>query len=140
MKIKYLGIMFVILLYGCATTANYEKILDKWVGLHVDNLISSWGPPRSSYKLSDGSEVIEFVNSRNAQMGGHVYSEPETTYFSGASSELGDYSGTSTTYVYRKDPIYHKQMYCKTLFTVNPKGVIAKWSWQGDDCKALSPK
>lgn len=50
---KYL-ILVLLLLAGCATTAGYEKILNSWVGDNVDHLVSSWGPPASSYQLSDG--------------------------------------------------------------------------------------
>ena len=50
--------MFVLLLTGCATTAGYEKILNSWVGDNADHLVSSWGPPASSYQLTDGGEFF----------------------------------------------------------------------------------
>ena len=33
------------LLTGCATTANYEKLLSSWVGSPESALISSWKDP-----------------------------------------------------------------------------------------------
>ena len=51
----------------CATTANYEKVLSSWVGNNADNLVSSWGPPESSYPLSDGGRVLQYSNQRNIQ-------------------------------------------------------------------------
>ena len=41
---------------SCATTANYEKILQSWVGNSEDHLVESWGPPQRSYALSDGGK------------------------------------------------------------------------------------
>jgi len=145
---KILATVSVILLAGCATTANYEKILSSWVGASVDSLVSSWGPPQSSFELSDGSKVIEYVSARNVQIGGYTYSSPQTTYHSGTASAYGsyggsaygNYSGTSTTYVQKTTPVQNIAMSCKTRFTVNSSGIITKWSWQGNDCTALDPK
>jgi len=147
MKKEVFIIVFVGILSGCATTANYEKMLNTWVGFHVDNLVSSWGPPQSSFKLSDGSVVIEYVNSRYAQVGGYRYTAPETTYRSGSistsgtgGSSSGTYADTSTTYVQKQAPVYTVHLICKTRFTVHPQGIITKWSWQGNNCTALPPK
>ncbi len=52
-------IAVVLLLAGCYTTENYEKILAMWVGSHVDSLVLSWGPPQVSFKLSNGKTVLE---------------------------------------------------------------------------------
>ena len=146
-KMIYALIALVVIFAGCATTANYEKILNTWMGTHVDNLISSWGPPQGSFKLSDGSMVVEYVNSRNVQMGGYTYTVPQTTYHSGTTSvygyggsAYGNYSGTSTTYVQQQTPTYNVNLFCKTRFTVNPQGIITRWSWQGNNCKALPPE
>jgi hypothetical protein len=144
---KLLATFSAILLGSCATTANYEKILNSWVGSSVDNLVSSWGPPQSSFELSDGGKVIEYVNARNVQFGGFTYSNPQTTYHSGTASAYsnygksayGSYSGTSTTYTNETTPIQNIAMSCKTRFTLNRSGKITKWSWQGNDCKAEDP-
>ena len=136
-----------LLQVGCATTANYEKILNTWVGSPVDNLVSSWGPPQGSFELSNGSKVIEYVRSRNVQMGGYSYSSPQTTYNSGTASAYGTggyanatYSGTSTTYVQKQTPTYNVAMSCRTRFTISKEGIVKKWSWEGNDCKAMDPK
>lgn len=147
MKMKIFFIGFIAIIASCATTANYEKILNSWIGENVDNLVSSWGPPQSSFKLSDGSTVVEYVRSRNSQIGGYTYTVPQTTYQTGTASAYGTggyaygtYSGTSTTYVQKQTPTYNINLLCKTRFTVNPNGIITKWSWQGNDCTAMPPK
>jgi len=137
----------ISLLSGCATTANYEKILDTWVGSHVDNLVATWGPPQGSFDLSDGGKVIEYINSRNVQMGGYTYTTPQTTYHSGnvstygyGGSAYGNYYGTSTTYVQEQTPVYNVNLWCKTRFTINSEGIITRWHWEGNNCKALPPE
>ena len=53
------GLLLVItgLLAGCATTANYEKTLNSWVGHSESALISSWGPPSNSYTSGDTTSL-----------------------------------------------------------------------------------
>jgi hypothetical protein len=141
-----IGITLIVLLstIGCATTANYEKVLQSWIGAHVDRLVSSWGPPQNSYELSDGGHVIEYINAGTMQLGGFTYTQPQTTYHTGQASAyganggyaFGSYSGTSTTYVQKQTPIYNVPVICKTRFTVSSKGIITEWSWQGNNCVA----
>ena len=127
---KLLTLFAVIILSGCATTANYEKILNTWVGSPVDNLVMSWGPPQNSYDFSNGGKVIEYTALRSVMMGGYSYTSPQRIY----------YSGTSTRYVRRQTPRYNIALSCQTRFTINSAGIITKWSWQGNDCKASVPK
>lgn len=141
-------LVFILIVAGCATTGNYVKILNTWVGAHVDNLIISWGPPQRSYELSDGGKVLEYSNSRNVQMGGYTYTKPQTTYHSGSASAYdsyggsvyGTYSGTSTTYVQKQSPKYISNLNCTTRFTTDSNGIIIYRAFQGNNCKALPPK
>ena len=140
---------FVLLLMfaGCATTANYEKILRSYVGASVDKLVMRWGPPHNSYPLSNGGKMLEYSDQRNVQIGGYATTVPQTTYSSGTAnvygtggSARGTYSGTSTTYVQTTTPVQNIAFRCTTRFTVNAQGVVTNWSWQGNDCKAMEPK
>ena len=139
--------LLVVLLVGCATTANYEKLLQSWVGSSADNLAMRWGPPASSHPLSNGGRVLEYSNQRNIQLGGYTTRVPQTTFTSGTAnvygtggSANGTYSGTSTTYVQQTTPVQNIAMQCITRFTVNAQGIITNWAWQGNDCKAMNPK
>lgn len=139
--------LLVLLLVGCATTANYEKLLQSWVGSSADNLVMRWGPPASSYPLSNGGRVLEYSDQRNIQLGGYTTTVPQTTYTTGTAnihgtggSANGTYSGTSTTYVQKTTPVQNIAMQCITRFTVDAQGTITNWAWQGDDCKAMNPK
>lgn len=146
MKNVKLIFLFALLLVGCATSANYEKLLQSWVGSSADNLVMRWGPPANSYPLSNGGKVLEYSNQRNIQLGGYTTTVPQTTYTSGTAnvygtggSANGTYLGTSTTYVQKTTPVQNIAMQCITRFTVNAQGSITNWAWQGNDCKAITP-
>ncbi len=131
------------LLTSCATTGKYKAVLDSWVGSSADNLVSSWGPPDSSYRLSNGGEVLSYSRADNIHMPGYSYTTPQTTYQDGSvstygtyGSAYGNYSGTSTTYVQHQTAGYDIHMSCVTRFTVNPSGIITRWSFQGNACKS----
>ena len=143
MTLKNIVIALSLALSACATTANYEKALNSWVGADVDSLVMRWGPPASSYALSNGGKVIEYVRQSNVQVGGYTTSVPQTTYNSGSAniygtggSAYGTYTGTSTTYVQRTTPVQNIRMTCITRFTVDANGKITNWAWQGNACRA----
>ena len=146
-KTRFLLAGLALVLSGCATTANYEAILKTWMGVHADRLVASWGPPQNSFQLSGGGQVLEYVFSRDVQLGGYSYTTPQTTVHSGSvsaygtgGSAYGTYSGTSTTYVQKQTPTYNVNTWCKTRFTTNSSGIIERWAWQGNNCRAMSPK
>ena len=139
--------LLAILTAGCATTAKYEGKLNSWVGAPADNLISTWGPPHNSTTLSNGGQVLEYTYRGNMQLGGETYTVPQTTYKSGYGTATaygpggtvnayGNYNGTSTTYVQQQRPVYNIPMICTTRFTVDSKGIIRNWAWQGNNCKS----
>ncbi len=143
---RFMLIMLAAVLAGCATTANYERALNTWVGVNADNLVVSWGPPQNSYTLSDGGKVLEYDRQRSFQTGGGTYTTPVTTYnsgnvnlYGGGGMVNGNYTGTSTTYVPQRAPVQTWNMRCITRFTVDSNNVIRHWTWEGNDCRAREP-
>jgi hypothetical protein len=124
---------------ACATEAGYQRILDSWKGESVDNLVMTWGPPQSSFKLSDGGQVLQYSDQRNVTLGGYTTYQPQTTYNSGNVYGYGgsaNYSGTSTTYVPVTTPATNMHLSCVTRFNVTPAGKISSWSYEGNNCVA----
>jgi hypothetical protein len=145
---RLIALLTLSLLSGCATTAGYEAMLSTWVGDSEDNLVSKWGPPQSSYPLSNGGRVLQYGRSGNIVIPGMTTYQPVTTYNSGTVSGYGTdggyvngtYNGTATTYVPQtSEPIVIAQR-CTTRFTVNSDGRITNWSWEGNACRAVAPK
>lgn len=110
----------VLLLFGCSTTANYKKMLDTWNGTHIDKLVSSWGIPHRSYKLSTDGTVIEYMRSDTIQTGGFYMPLPGLP--------MGMVSSTTKT------------RWCKTIFTVGPNGFILSSHFEGNNCRSFPPK
>jgi len=128
-SVVIIGILTII---GSATTKNYKIMLNTWKGVHVDNLIASWGPPQSSYTLSNGGKVIEYVRQRTFQTGG--YTVPKKERDVGISSRGDIYIVNKKTYV--EKPVKTHNRYCITRFTISPYGIIVGWSFEGNDCRA----
>jgi hypothetical protein len=140
-----ISLVVMIGLSGCATTANYEKILNTGVGSPADNLIAPWGPPTSSYPLSDGGTILRYERHGNFVVPSQTYYSPQTTYHSGSVSSYGNYGsyrygnyqGTSTTYVPQTIPGYTVPLSCNTTFRIDGDGIIRSWQWQGNHCVAI---
>lgn len=125
--IKYLLISLVLVLAGCATTENYEKILGSWIGRPIAALIDSWGPP-------DG----EFVNDSTRYL---TWNRSETVFVPGTAptyrtTMIGNTAYTNTV---PGTPSYNVNYSCKTTFMVRD-GYVVNWRWAGNHCKAFEPK
>ena len=101
-----------ITLNSCATTENYTKIVESWMGHDVNDLITSWGPPSDEYIMPNGKTMYTWL-----WVGG-------TLITSNYSSYLNMTFTTSTT------------SWCKTTFTVDKRGKIINWRWEGNACRA----
>lgn len=110
-------------LAGCATTANYEKILNSWVGATELDLIRKWGPPRQSYEAGD-SKFLVYSSSRNVYIPGTAPAY-ETTVI-GNTAYTNPVGGT---------PGQNIGLSCQTTFEVSSERIVS-WRWQGNDCKA----
>jgi len=67
---SYLLILIVLMLIsGCATTEEYKKIVESWVGSSEIALIRGWGPPQQSYE-SGGTKFLVYNSSRNVYLAG----------------------------------------------------------------------
>lgn len=120
---------------GCATTAQYEKKLNTFIGTSEDNLIASWGVPDKTYTLQDGKKAVEFVHKYSSQSGGYLYTTPQTTYYSGTKGDKA-YSGTATTYVTERTPVQKYKSFCKTSFIIDTDGKVKSWHHEGNNCVA----
>lgn len=101
-------IIIVLLALGglsCATTSNFEKMLEKWKGKNADELASKLGPPKMTYTLADGTRVHEY-RFRDS------HDDKATEYRPSKGAHVG----------------------CVTRFLVNANNVITGWKWDGHDC------
>jgi hypothetical protein len=143
---RWVIICYALLLASCASTANYEKAPQSWVGASADSLVKTWGPPQSSHKLSDGGQVLVYVYEGTMHLNGHNNTESQTSYrfdttsafgFNGSYAQ-GMYSGTNTPNEQHQNSGHDIYLMCITRFTVNPQGTIISWAQRGNNCKARS--
>jgi|LauGreDrversion4_2_1035121.scaffolds.fasta_scaffold156322_1 hypothetical protein len=120
---KLLIIFLGIFIVGCATTANYEKILSSWVGAKEIDLIRAWGAPDNQYE-SSGTKFLTYQKSNNIYMPGTA-----PTY---STKMIGNTAYTSSS---GGSPAYNIQMFCKTTFEVKNERIVS-WRWEGNGCKA----
>ena len=80
-KLNFFALLLIsTLLAGCATSANYEKVVDSWVGSSEDELIRKWGVPTSSYSTSD-NKYITYRRTRIVDYGSGPFQKScETTF------------------------------------------------------------
>ena len=149
MSAKFVTILVAAALASCATTAGYESMLQTWVGSSTDQLVSRWGPPQSSYRLSNDGSVLEYTRSGTVVIPGITTTQAVTSYQSGSVSTTGSYggdttygayNGTSTTYVPHTTPSTVIAQSCTTRFTTDAAGTITNWAWEGNACRANPPK
>ena len=132
-SLKFLIIIFFIV--SCATTAKYEKLLDTWMGGNVNDLVSQWGAPSSSYKMSNGNTILTYMRSRSGAI--PIYNQPQSTTHQGtiygSGGGMTSYSGTSTS-SYGTTTYMPVTWSCKTEFTVDTRDMIINWRYQGNNC------
>ena len=118
---KLFGIVVLgLLLVGCATSANYGKIINSWVGSTENKLVSSWGPPLGSYVKDDGSKILTYQQSGSYNLPGVQVMDSMTGFPVNTS---GPTVATS----------------CRTRFNISSSGKITSGSWQGNSCIATNP-
>ncbi len=120
---KLAAIALVALATACATTEAYDRILQSFVGKHVDELVVAWGPPQASHTFKNGKRIVQYFRSRTV----HI---PETRSVRRSATSPTGYASVVTS-----DAIDLTSS-CRTTFDVDPDGTITAWKRKGDDCVA----
>jgi hypothetical protein len=115
------SIVFIFVLAGCATTANYEKMLDSWVGATELDLIRQWGAPVQAYE-SSGRKFLVYNSQRNVFIPG-----VQPTY---TTTMIGNTAYTSAA---GGTPAQNVALSCQTTFELLDDEIVS-WSWRGNDC------
>ena len=113
----------VLALAGCATTANYEKMLNGWVGAEEIDLMRKWGAPDKTYETG-GTKFLTYVSSGNVYVPG-VAPTYQTTVIG------------NTVYTNRVggSPAQNIGLRCTTTFEVR-NNKIQSWQADGNYCVA----
>lgn len=110
---------------GCATTANYRRTVNSWVGADAEALVKTWGYPAKTFEAPNGNTVYEYASSETYQ----------TSRFTSYHYDPRTGNGYATTY--GGDTL---NLYCATYFEVNRVKKVVRASFKGNSCKATAPE
>lgn len=134
--ISFTGLFLCLLIFtGCSTygsTQGYMSLLDRYYGLHIDQMVTAWGPPQGEYVYADGRRLYTFVEKRKVSA---PYGRP---YF-GFGSGFGSWGyGGIQMYPYSET----REYFCRTLVETDRKGKITGYKFNGNGClaKTQDPK
>ena len=112
-------VLTLLLMVGCATTENYNKILDTWIGADITDLMDSWGYPQGSFDSPNGNKVYVYSE-------GGAYTTPVTTNTTVVGNTVQNHTYGGITVNYN----------CTTYIETDDSGTIVTWSWEGNNCVA----
>jgi hypothetical protein len=113
----------LLVLAGCATSANYQKNLNAWVGEDESALVAKWGKPNKTYEV-DGLTYLVYNTSGEASSPG-INTDSQntvagTSIFGGANGWIPSLTFWST---------------CQTTFEIQ-KGKVVTFEFKGADCRS----
>lgn len=113
----------VLLLAGCATSANYQKTLNAWVGEDEAVLVTKWGKPQKTYQV-DGFTYLVYVTTGEVSSPGLMADSQNTvvgtSIFGGANGWIPSLTFWST---------------CQTTFEIQ-KNKVVSFEFKGADCRS----
>jgi hypothetical protein len=123
MKLPWLAILLFSVLAGCATAANYDKVLASWVGKSEDELTRAWGQP-SAIDETGGKKYL-------------TYDKNEQRYFPGTPTLYQPTVVGTTVFVQPIEgtPGATYNFQCKTTFEL-AGGKVVSSRWEGRGCMA----
>ncbi|MGH9485697.1 MAG: hypothetical protein ACRD1F_11635 [Terriglobales bacterium] len=125
--------------FGVATRSGYDAVLKTWVGDSTRDLVARWGKPDARYLSGDGGTVLQYARTSGTsadlqigqpQFGTHVTegaANPSTEFFEAAKRQQE----------YMSVDVVHR---CITRFIADRNGVIQRWQYLGDSCRAVAPR
>lgn len=115
------------------------KMRADFIGKSVDTLILAFGPPQSSFPLSDGKEMLQYSMEESYTGGGDTYMSYESvitgysTYTrpNGTTKQIPIYTQVPVT---RVNPVYTVHKNCTKRFVIGPDKLVQDFKWEGNSC------
>jgi hypothetical protein len=118
--------------------AYEDSVAARFMGKSVDELILAFGPPNSSYKLSDGRDVLQYEVDRTFTTGGGSYTSYQTAT---RTRQIRDNDGTVRNVEERQsipvqnvEPIRTINQICTRRFVIAADKRVEDFRWQGNSC------
>jgi hypothetical protein len=130
---RNLILLLLLLITACKYSLgpSRNEILSCWISRHVDELITEWGPPESSYELSNGDMIHQYIASKTVSTPGKF----ETSSY-GRSHNAVTLWKERDQISYVPPETHHYQ--CTTRFVVSNIGIVKSWAQNGYDCSRFT--
>lgn len=125
---KLLVTIFSVCLIGCATTTQFQKNMNSFLGSSEGDLIQHFGMPQQVYEDSSGNRYLSFQRASNIYLPGTA-----PTY---TTQRIGN--GTYQTYQSGGVVPTNMHFSCNLVFQLQ-YGLVSSWRASGNDCKAAIP-
>lgn len=93
---------------GVPRKSRTQTLMESWVGSTESAIVSSWGPPTSTYSVGDGTRILTWTTS---------YTEGGNTWYDTYGRQQYN---SPTTYT------------CQKQFYLDSSGVIYSWRYSGN--------
>lgn len=124
---KIILLLFVCILSGCQTAAQFDRNMLTWKGLPIDKMINQWGYPNSELTSPDGNKVYVYVNTGS-------FVVPQTTTYNTNANLIGN-SVYSTTTGYTTGG-YAVNLTCIIYVEFGNDKIIKNITSRGNNCVA----
>lgn len=124
----------VPLIVGCATPWRFRETMDAMVGVSMSELVSRMGPPQREYPLPDGTRVLQYSESRAMEIPDFQTTRTVTSTTQGRVSPYGTFDAETVSHVPVAQPPTTVHLSCTINITIDPQGVVRRWSSQGNHC------
>lgn len=133
-KIHLTFLTLLLTITACATTKNYENMLNQEIGLSSNTLLNKFGTPTSVKRLANGDEIITYTHINN-----QIVPSPAYDFNTGFMAE--DEMFAPFTYGGNVIPVGNFMgevitEYCQTKFYLK-NNIVTSWQYQGNACVAM---
>lgn len=112
-----------VLLSGCSTKANMDRIMLSWIGVHIENVVRQWGYPDREQDFR-GRKLYIWEDET-------LYAQPTTSTVTGNVQGSTVFGTTVTT----GGMIVNGR--CARTLEVDQQGFVVNWHWDGNDCPSV---
>ena len=128
-SVRWVPLLFLLFSFfegGCATEAQYGKVVDSWIGKKSSQLFWAWNYPNKQITAPDGNTVYIYHNSRTLDFSQTYANAPQ--YYTSYGTYTAGPSYTTTQI---------QKLTCTTWFEIDKKtSRIKKVFFKGDLCMA----
>ena len=130
-----LMVLSTIFLFSCATSANYDNKLQKWVGKSAVSLQEKWGSPAHVKMFANGDSIMTYIKANDVYVPSE-YIIFNQGYVPGNEVTVQPYPSQSSNFMNTTELVgYETEYTCQTSFLVQ-NGIITGWRWSGNNCVA----